>query len=791
MSEKPTYESLELRVRELEKSDLKCKKAEDALRESEERFRRFFMNAPLPYQSLDENGNIIEVNSTFLEILGYSQDEVIGKNFGDFLHPDYVAHFKENFPRFKAVGEVLGVEFEMVKKDGSKVLVSFNGKIQRDDQSRFLCTHCIFEDITERKRAEEMLKESEERYRTVADFTYAWEYWMSPELRFLYCSPACERITGYRAEEFENDPDLLQTITHPDDLPRVLKEFADGLLSQDVSATVQLRFRHKDGSWRFAETTGKAIRDLKGRLIVVFNTNDINDRKQAEVELSRYKHIVSSSKDMLALVDKNFIYLSANAAFLQALGMTSDELIGRTQSDVFGEAFFNTVIRPRAERCLAGENVRYQEWIQYPAAGRKYMDIAYSPYFGIEGEINGFAVTARDITEQENLMEKLMQAQKMESVGRLAGGVAHDFNNMLNVIIGFAEIAMEKVAPEDSLQADLEEIVSAGRRSVEITRQLLTFARKQVISPERIDLNETLESMLKMLRRLIGENIDLVFSPGSDLWPVLLDPSQADQLLANLSVNARDAIADVGKIAIETKNIIIDKDFCADHAGIAPGNFVLLAVSDTGCGMAPETGDKIFEPFFTTKGIGKGTGLGLATVYGIVKQNNGFIYFDSEPSQGTTFKIYLPQYQGAKTETPEITAPEISICQGETILVVEDEAPVLAIARTVLENEGYTVLTTDTPSKAICLAGQHAGRIHLLLTDVIMPEMNGRELASRLQEILPEMKILFMSGYTADVIAYHGVLNPGVHFIQKPFSSRNLATKVREVLDETKGSTFD
>ena len=393
-------------------------------------------------------------------------------------------------------------------------------------------------------------------------------------------------------------------------------------------------------------------------------------------------------------------------------------------------------------------------------------------------------ITDRKIAEQEHgkLQEQFNQAQKMESVGRLAGGVAHDYNNMLGVIMGYTELAMEKINPDDPVRADLEEVLNAAKRSTEITRQLLAFARKQTIDPRLLDLNENVESILKMLRRLIGEDIDIAWLPESQLWPVKIDHSQIDQILANLCVNARDAIAGVGKVTIETENVTFDEDYCADHAGYLPGDYVLLAISDDGCGMDKETLDSIFEPFFTTKEVGQGTGLGLATVYGIVKQNNGFINVYSEPGKGTTFKIYLPYHAGEPLEIRAERVEEIPMNHGETLLVVEDEPAIMKMSKIMLENLGYRVLAANTPTKAIRLAKKHSGAIQMLITDVVMPEMNGRDLADQLNNLYPDIKVLFMSGYTADVIAHRGILNQGVQFIQKPFSKKDIADKIRQVL---------
>jgi signal transduction histidine kinase/ActR/RegA family two-component response regulator len=385
--------------------------------------------------------------------------------------------------------------------------------------------------------------------------------------------------------------------------------------------------------------------------------------------------------------------------------------------------------------------------------------------------------------EKEKLQAQLTQAQKVESVGRLAGGVAHDFNNMLQAILGNTSLALEELPPASPLRENLEEVQKSAQRSADLTRQLLAFARKQTVAPKVIDINDTIEAMLKMLRRLIGEDIDLAWLPGKELWLVNVDPSQVDQILANLCVNARDAIAGVGKLTIETANAVLDEEYCAGYADSTPGEYVLLAVSDNGCGMDAETRSHLFEPFFTTKEMGKGTGLGLATVYGAVKQNRGHINLYSEPGLGTTFKIYLPRH-AAKAVPPAEAGPAQASARGsETILLVEDEPAILHIATKMLERLRYRVLAAGTPGEAIRLAKEHRGRIDLLMTDVVMPEMNGRDLAKNIQSLYPDIRLLFMSGYTANVIALQGVLDPGVHFLQKPFSLEQLMAKLREALD--------
>ncbi len=385
-------------------------------------------------------------------------------------------------------------------------------------------------------------------------------------------------------------------------------------------------------------------------------------------------------------------------------------------------------------------------------------------------------------TEREGLEAQLRQSQKMEAVGQLAGGVAHDFNNMLTAILGHAEFVREKIRSDPAILQDIDAIIATGRRTAELVRQLLAFARKQVIVPEVMDLNEVVDGMLKMLRRLIGENIELLWEPGEDLWAIKMDPAQVDQILANLLVNSRDAISGPGKVIIATTNVELDEIYCAAHAEFRPGAYVVLAVSDDGCGMDKETLGRVFEPFFTTKELGKGTGLGLATVYGIVKQNHGFINIYSEPGQGVLVKVYLPRHGGVAEAKKPASGPLEQSTGSETVLIVEDEASLLDLGRCFLERLGYKVLSASMPAEARQLVQTYPGQIHLLITDVVMPETSGPELWKYLSGVRPALKCLFVSGYTANVITGHGFPEEHIHFLQKPFSLQALGAKIREVL---------
>jgi len=534
----------------------------------------------------------------------------------------------------------------------------------------------------------------------------------------------------------------------------------------------------------------RLVRKLEQKMLQLEQETRALREAQEALRLSerKYRRLHESITDGYAYVDMQGTIRESNESFKRMLGYTDEELSRLTYLDLtpekwhaFEQEIVATQILPQGFSEVYEKEYRKKDGTVFPVELRTFLvcnDL---------GEKEGMWALVRDITErkqaekaQKELEEQLHQAQKMESVGRLAGGVAHDFNNMLSVILSYAQMGLAKTKPGSSLHGYLQDILDAAERSVNIIRQLLAFARKQTVVPQVLDLNQTVAGMLKMLRRLIGENIHLTWLPQPNLWPIKIDPSQIDQILANLCVNSRDAIAGVGNITIETGIITLDANYCGHHADAVPGEYVLLAVSDDGCGMGKDMLDKIFEPFFTTKELGHGTGLGLATVYGIVKQNNGSLNVYSEPGKGTTFKIYLPRHTVHVAAVDRESVATIPRGQGETVLVVEDEPAILKMAHVMLSGLGYKVLTASNPVDAMNMA--QAAEIDLLLSDVIMPDMTGKDLAELLLTTHPNLKCLFMSGYTANVIASHGVLEEGINFIQKPFSVRELSIKVREAL---------
>jgi len=494
------------------------------------------------------------------------------------------------------------------------------------------------------------------------------------------------------------------------------------------------------------------------------------------------KGILEGTTQAIFVKDLQGRYIVINPVIEEIFERPAKDIIGHDDAHFFPPDTAREIMTIDQQILKTGEARLIEEAVPLAGQLRQFL-VTKSVLRDACGKTVGLIGVARDVTEHKAMEEQLRHAQKLDSVGRLAGGVAHDFNNMLSVIIGHTNLAMSKIDHMNPLYQDLQEIESAAQRSANLTRQLLAFARKQTVSPRVVDLNDVVSGMQSMLARLIRENIELIWSPGADLWPVMMDPTQIDQILANLVVNARDAIQDAGSITVETCNFMYS-DLSGEHnPGMKPGNYVLLKVSDTGQGIDPETMRHLFEPFYTTKDIGRGTGLGLATIYGIAKQNHGYIYVSSESGRGTTVRIYLPRAVSVDAEKPDHAITPKPRGGTETILLVEDEPAILNLGKTILEEYGYTVLAALSPDAAIRLAEQHKSRIQLLITDVVMPGMNGKELSERLRMFMPDLKCLYISGYTSDVIAQQGVLDEDVHFVQKPFTITTLADKIREVLN--------
>ncbi|MBA4366883.1 MAG: histidine kinase [Desulfobacterium sp.] len=639
------------------------------------------------------------------------------------------------------------------------------------------------------QRTKELQKSEESLSRAVnAGNVGIWDW----DLRTgqIFFSPQWKKQIGFEDHEIAGRYEEWESRLHPNDLAATVAVLKASLAPPWHPYNVEFRMRHKDGSFRWILSMGALEFDEQNQPVRMMGSHiDITERKKTEEALWESNEMFSLFMQhspiyiyIKEVTPTQSIVLQASDNFQVMIGMTGREIVGKNMAELFSPEFAAKITADDWAVVSNGEVLKLDEELN----GRSYSTIKFPLVREDKNLLAGYTIdiTDRKLAEEERkkLQDQLQQAQRMESVGRLAGGVAHDFNNMLSIILGYADMSLDALQPSDPLRENIQEIISAGQRSVNVVRQLLAFARKQTVAPKILDLKDSVEDILKMLRRLIGEDIDLLWKPASDLWLVKMDLSQIDQLLANLVINARDAIKDVGKITIETANVAFDMSYCESHRDFLPGEYVQLTVSDDGCGMDKEILANIFEPFFTTKELGKGTGLGLATVYGIVKQNNGFIKVDSEPGKGSTFRIYLPRHQAAEENTEMTALPVEDLTIVETVLLVEDEKVILKLGKIMLERLGYTVLTANTPDEAIRLSREHTGEIHLLITDVIMPEMNGRDLARQLTILYPKLKILFMSGYTANVIEQHGVLDKDIHFIQKPFSRKDLAFKVREAL---------
>ncbi|HPP06492.1 MAG TPA: PAS domain S-box protein, partial [Syntrophorhabdaceae bacterium] len=635
-------------------------------------------------------------------------------------------------------------------------------------------------EIAQKNKAIDALKLSEERYRTVIESSND-AITIVKNGCHVYVNKRFYEMTGYSEEEVINKP--ISNWIHPEDRERVKNMVILRESLKPVPSRYEFKGLRKDGSIIYIEVSATYINYMNETMSLAF-LRDITDRKLAEEALNqereKFSTLIENIPFGLAMLDKKGRYLFLNVRWKELFGYDPSEIPdGKTW---FRKVFPDREYRRRAisawieDTSKAVKNTRTFT-LTCKDGTQKIINFTFIP---IQNDL--YIITCEDVTELKRTEEQLIQSQKMEAIGRLAGGIAHDFNNMLTVILGHTQLAQLTLDTSNPLYQRFSDIQKAAQRSAELTKNLLAFARKQTIAPRVININHQIEDMLKMLRRLIGENIELIFIPQDHLWSIKIDPSQLNQIIINIVINAKDAIENLGTITIETHNVTIDEDYCKTHLGFIPGEYAMIAISDNGTGMDKEILEHIFEPFFTTKGIEKGSGLGLSTVYGIVKQNNGFINVYSEPKKGSTFKIYLPRHVG---EDVKITTPEkhtIMKARGETVIIVEDEGDVLELCTSMLKELGYNVITASSPQEAINLSSRHKD-IHLLLTDVIMPEMNGKELADKIKSIIPSIKCLFMSGYTTNAIVKNGILEEGVNYIQKPFSLQELSVKVREALE--------
>jgi two-component system cell cycle sensor histidine kinase/response regulator CckA len=779
-----------------EEAHIQLVKTQNALRESrtELAYIRLALDESAIVVITDAEGQLTYLNENFCEISQYSREELIGQ---DHRLINSGHHPKKYFTDLWATiigGNVWKGEIKNRAKNGSyfwveTTIVPVLGKNQ-NPQKYIAISH----DITESKETEESLKHSETYYRALIEKASDLISILDADGKMRYQSPSVKRILGYEPAELIGGVNF--DFLHPDDLEKAQKAFNEVIQATEI-VEVEVRFRHKNGKWRHFACTLTNLLDnfaIKG---IVSNAFDITERKLAEEALreseERYRVLFDNNPLPMWVIDiETLAFQAVNTAALNHYRYSYEDFLSMTVEN----------LRPSEDLAAKVKNLTGTADKFYRADLSKHVkkdgtiiDVETTSHDLIFNGKRSRLILINDVTEQKwaeealrQSEEQLRQAQKLESVGRLAGGIAHDFNNMLTAINGYSDLILKTLPADNPLRRNVEEIKKAGTRSAELTQQLLAFSRRQILQSKVLDLNKVISDTIVMLQRLIGEDIQVIASLSPDVGLIEADPGQLSQVLVNLIVNSRDAMPQGGSIVIETESIYIDEHYANHHISTKPGEYVMLAVSDTGIGMDDEIKQQIFEPFFTTKEIGKGTGLGLATVYGIVKQSGGNIWVYSEVGKGTTFKIYLPRIP-APPKPLETASGKTGIQKGsETILLVEDEETVRRLSREVLELCGYKVIEAENGVAALAICEKYNEKIDLLMTDVVMPQMGGRELAETLTQIYPQMRVLFTSGYTDDAIFRHGIIDSGKNFIQKPFTFEALARKVRELFDQTSGN---
>jgi len=794
------------------------RRAEEAQRRAEERFRSLFENAVEGLFQTTPDGRFLSANPAIARICGYPSPAELMESVRDVAEESYVEpQRREEFKRLMdEQGFVEGFEYQIRRKDGVKIWVSETSRAVRDAEDRVVSYDGTIEDVTERKRSELERQVTFEIIHAVNvtdksdDLLRLIHLALNKVLYAENCFVALfEPSTGmfhfpFFVDHFDEAPPpqkvgrsctayvyrtgramLIPQKAFDDLAAKGEVELVGtpspswlGVPLRTPAATIGvLVVQHYEIEDAYTERDLEFLASVGGQIAFAI------ERKRAEEKVreseARLRVLIEQLPAVLWTVDKDLRFTSVLGAGLTRLGLKPNQLVGMSLLDYFETADQTFLPIAAHRRAVAGEAMTFHvEWKSGSYACHA------EPLRDANGQLQGAICMSLDITDRKNLEEQLRQAQKMEAVGRLAGGIAHDFNNLLMVIQGYADLLAERLPTGEPLRRNAEQIQMAAQRATSLTRQLLAFSRKQMLAPKVLSVQTIVADMEKILRRLIGEDIQLETSSAPDLWLVKADRSQIEQVILNLAVNARDAMPQGGRLTIETANVELDSSYAHPPAVLAPGQYVMLAVTDNGCGMDAETQAHIFEPFFTTKEKGKGTGLGLATVYGIVKQSGGYVWVYSEKGRGTSFKIYLPRIEeqpaaGARDRKVEMS----SLPRGsETVLLVEDEKGVRELAREYLEMSGYNVLEAENGHTALELVGMHAGPIHLLMTDVVMPGISGRELASRVTAIRPGIKVLYMSGYTDQSVIHHGILEDDVPLLQKPFTLATLASKLRELL---------
>ncbi|MBI4642474.1 MAG: PAS domain S-box protein [Deltaproteobacteria bacterium] len=764
------------------------KEAEESLQKEKDFIDALFQTVGALVVVCDPQGRIVRFNQAFKETTGYPLDEVRGRYYWDiFAMPEDLEKAKTRFRNLITSSLPVTAQKCLVTKGGEHRLIAWSDTnlLNKEGKLEYLISTGI--DITARKKTEDLLRESEKRYKMLFDSAPDAILIMEAEGenagRIVAANQAAAAMHGYTVPEIL---DLNIAALNP----RAKAASESGRLSRILAGEwIQEEITHlrKDGA-AFPVEIHAGLMELEDHKYILAFDRDISERKRGE-EILRETH-----QTLQALIQAAplAIHVMNPEGKIQMWNPAAERLFGWKEEEVLGRPL-PTIPKDKVEeakrlfkKVLTGESLHGLE-LQRCKKDGSLIDVSVftAPLYDAHGQITGFMSLNMDITESKRLKEQLLQSQKMEVVGRLAGGLAHDFNNLLTAITGYSELVLNFMDEDNPLRQDVAEIRKAGDRAASLTRQLLAFSRKQVLQPKVLDLNKTVESMGKMLKRLLPADIDLVISPDPNLGRVMADPGQIEQVIMNLAINARDAMPQGGRLSIETTNVDLEEFQARRLMEVASGPYVMLAVSDTGCGMDPETRSHIFEPFFTTKEIGKGTGLGLSMVYGIVKQSGGHISVRSQPGKGATFKIYLPRISGAlEPAAPQIFQESTAKYRGqETILLVEDEAGVRQLVSTVLQRHGFTVLEASHGGDALDLSAKHQGPIHLVLTDMAMPGMGGQELAQRLKPLHPDLKILFLTGYAEHPDQLQDLPNQEIYYLEKPFEAHGLLQRVRELLD--------
>jgi PAS domain S-box-containing protein len=722
------------------------------------------------------------INETLAAINGLSVEEHLGRTLHEVL-PEMAPIIEPLLQRVLDTAEPV-IDFELngeTRADpGHKHHWVASFYPVRMQGGEILGVGVLVADVTARKQAEEALRESEERYRDLVENAHDIIYSHDLEGNYLSVNRAGEQATGYTHDECLQ-LNIRDTVA-PEHAGRI-REMIARKLAGETGTAYEIEIMAKDGRRIDVEVNTKLMFEDGVPVGVQGIARDITERKLAQAELTRLATAVEQTADSIVITDTDGNIQYVNPAFERITGYSKEEVLGQNPRILKSARTDPAVYRDLWQSITRGD-VWVGQLVNKKKDGSLFNERAtISAVRDHSGKIAHYIAVKQDTTRQILLEEQLRQSQKMEAIGQLAGGVAHDFNNLLTAINGYSSLALQRVEEHNSIRPFLEEVKKAGERAANLTRQLLAFGRKQILQPVSLNLNDVVTDLNKMLRRLIGEDIEFISKLDPKLEKIKADPGQIEQVLMNLVVNARDAMPQGGTLTIETSCVELDERYAARRIGARPGRYIMLAVSDTGIGMDEQTKARIFDPFFTTKEKGKGTGLGLSTVYGIVKQSGGNIWVYSELNRGTTFKVYLPQIE---TTAPEASRAEMEIAipsGSETILLVEDEDVVRGLATQILEQAGYKVIAAARGDEAVRICRDSDEQIDLLLTDVVMPQTSGKEVADQLSQLMPGLKVLFMSGYTDEAIVHHGVLDSNIEFIQKPFTPAALATKIREVLD--------